>query len=382
MNAPNGQTRPAPHPRPVWREALRPLLAGLLASLLGGLMSACTTAPMETQEKQALKNPVWPEPPDPPRYIYETTLRSVADITVETESERFKRLALGTRIPTEPVFQKPAGIAARQGKIYVGDTVRRKVVVFDVPRRKVYEFGSRTPGQIAKPIALAVDNKQWVYVADATHRRAMIYDGLGLFLKEIGSDEDLYHPSGIAVSPSGDRIYVVDRGSNDNELHRVQIYDAEGRKLRTIGKRGSKPGEFNIPVDAAVAPDGTLYILDSGNFRVQAFDREGVFLRAFGQLGSSLGQFARPRGIGVDQEGNVYVTDGSFGNCQVFSPAGELLITLGSGGLDNAPGRFRLPIGVTVDETNRVYIADQYFLKVDVIRKLREDEIRTLSRGR
>ena len=71
---------------------------------------------------------------------------------------------------------------------------------------------------------------------------------------------------------------------------------------------------------AAVAADGTLYVLDSGNFRVQAFDREGTFLRAFGKAGVNTGNFARPRGIAVDDEGRIYVSDASFNNFQIFQP--------------------------------------------------------------
>ncbi len=355
------------------RTILRVLLVAGLA-----VLSACGTAPDKPSD-EARKPLYWPGEPDPPRYVFEATLRSVADITVDTEADRFRRLATGAGAPTTPVLDKPSAIAAHKGRIYVGDTVKRSVVVFDVPRRKVFEFGLRSPGRLAKPISLAVDEQQRVYVADATQRQVLVYDGLGLYLKAIGGPADLVHPSGVAVNASGDRVYVVDRGSNENDAHRVLIYDGAGNKLKTVGQRGGKPGEFNVPVEAAVAPDGTLYVLDAGNFRVQAFDREGTPLRAFGKTGSGLGQFARPRGIAVDRQGNVYVTDGSFGNCQVFDRDGNLLLAIGRSGAVDSPGVYRLPIGVTVDETNRVYVVDQFFRKVEVIRKLGEEEIRALA---
>ena len=153
----------------------------------------------------------------------------------------------------------------------------------------------------------------------------------------------------------------------------------EGEPFLTIGHRGGKPGEFNLPVDVAVARDGTLYVLDSGNFRVQAFDSGGRFLRAFGSVGAGPGQFSRPRGIGVDPDGNVYVSDAWFGNVQVFDPRGRLLLAIGRRERADGPGHYRLPAGIAVDETRRVYIVDQYFHKVEVVRRLGDAESRRIA---
>ena len=129
-----------------------------------------------------------------------------------------------------------------------------------------------------------------------------------------------------------------------------------------------------MPLQGAVAPDGTLYILDSGNFRVQAFDRDGKFLRAFGSLGNSLGNLARPRGIAVDGDGNIYISDAAFNNFQIFTPQGQLLLAIGTGATKSKPGKFGLISGIAVDETGRVYVVDQYFNKVEVFRRLSDKE--------
>lgn len=273
-----------------------------------------------------------------------------------------------------PVFEKPAAVVARSGTIYVADTAAKSIIVFDVPRRRIFRFGQRVPGTLAQPSGLALDEAMQVYVADAKRRELIVYDRLGLFQRTIGGPQDLERPVGVAVSRNGDRIYAIDRSDNESSGHRVVVYDRDGNKIKVIGSRGGGEGQFNVPLQGAVAPDGTLYVLDSGNFRVQAFDRDGSFLRAFGSAGVNPGNLARPRGIAVDDEGNVYVTDASFNNFQVFNPAGKLLLAIGKASHDSRPGQYGLLSGIAVDETGRVYVVDQLFNKVEVIRRLSDAE--------
>ncbi|MGC2049298.1 MAG: SMP-30/gluconolactonase/LRE family protein, partial [Gallionella sp.] len=138
--------------------------------------------------------------------------------------------------------------------------------------------------------------------------------------------------------------------------------------------RGNGDGQFNVPLHAAVGPDDTLYVLDSGTFRVQAFDRDGKFLRSFGKPGKEFGNLARPRGMAVDDDGNIYVTDASFNNFQIFNPEGQLLLTIGEGSLESNPGRYGMLSGISVDETGRIYVVDQLYDKLEVIRRLTESE--------
>jgi DNA-binding beta-propeller fold protein YncE len=346
--------------------------------LAAALWAAGCAAPPDKPEDDDTGDRLWPQPPELPRFAWEADLRSAADIFEDSEEGRRRRLLTGERLPTERVLEKPVAVAARGGRIYVADSVRRHVVVFDVPRRRVFVMGLRAPGTLAKPSAMALDAQGHLYVADATLRKVLVYDALGLYLRSVGRPDDLKRPTGVAVSADGQRVYVVDRSDNDSDDHRVLAYDGQGVLLRQIGKRGRGPGEFNIPVQAAVAPDGTLWVLDAGNFRLQAFDREGGYLRAFGQAGTSVGQFARPRSVACDGEGLLYVSDGAFGNVQVFNPQGELLIALGRGARRDAPGRYGLPHGVSVDETGRVYVVDQLFNKVEVLRRVGDAEAREL----
>lgn len=102
--------------------------------------------------------PYWPMPPETPRFAYETALRSAADLVENNEANRFRRLVAGEADP-QPAFEKPFGVAARGGRIYVTDTVTRSVAVFDVPRRRFFHLGLRPPGTLLKPVGIALDGK-------------------------------------------------------------------------------------------------------------------------------------------------------------------------------------------------------------------------------
>lgn len=350
---------------PLFPITSRPL--GWLVILLG--LAGCVSAP-SGEKAVSPRAAVWPAPPDPPRFAFEALLRSRADIRGSNNQESLRRLLTSDTSDQGPAFEKVSAVAAAQGRIYAADSVKRRIVVFDAPRQKVFVFGLRNPGELQKPLALALDDAGNVYVADAGRRRILVYDPLGLHLKTLGDTEDLGRPTGVAVSGDGSRIYVVDRADNDSERHRIVILDSIGRKIGEFGRRGSGPGEFNIPVQAAVGPDGRVYVLDAGNFRIQIFAPDGQFLHAFGRNGTAVGSFARPRGLALDRNGHVYVSDAFFGNFQIFDPSGELLLAVGQLSPQDAPGHYGLISGLAVDETGRVYVADQLFNKIEVIKPL------------
>ena len=358
---------------PNWMRGPRCVLL-MMAMLLIGLGGCVNLDSDSASDKPRKIQTLWPEPPEQPRYAFQAVLRSLADIRVETEDERFQRLVTGRGISDQVAYEKPASLAAFGGRIYVADSVARVVVVFDVPRGRVFRFGLREPNVLRKPTSLALDEQGRVYVLDTTAKKVMAFDGLGLFLFDVDLREDFVRPVGLAVSGGGERIYVVDRGSLNDDDHKVVVYSPAGEKLQVLGPRGKGDGEFNIPLEAVVAPDGSLAVLDSGNFRVQVFDAEGRFVRSFGSLGNRAGQFARPRGLAVDRDGNYYVSDASFNNVQVFNNEGQLLLPIGATDMLGGPGGYALIGAVAADEKGHLYVADSFFRKIEVFRRLSDRE--------
>lgn len=328
-------------------------------------IAACAaTGPRQAE----VEIPVFPSPPEQPRFVYERSLRSSADVETESRESVFERLITGAR-RTGIGLGKPFGVTVHRGRVYVSDTLKREVLVFDVAAGRFLEIGIEAPGELIKPMGIDVDRDGNLYVCDASLRQVLVYDRDGRYLRRLGRPENFDRPAGLAVDPAGERVFVVDTGGVESSRHRVVVLDARsGAQIRTIASRGSDPGQLNLPRDAVVDDDGHLYVVDGGNFRVQVFTVDGRFVRGFGAVGRQGGQFSRPKGIGVDRDGNVYVADTAFGNFQIFDREGRLLLAVGIRHSSPGPARFMLPAGLAVDEDGRVYMVDQYFRKVDVFR--------------
>ncbi len=338
------------------------------AVLAAALLAACASPPPSADAKPA-KELAFPAPPDEPRFIFERTIRSSGDILPDEKAGELRRLVTGEEARGEPL-SKPYAVAATRGRLYVSDTVSRFVRLYDVPQGKQFRIGDEEGlGQLIKPIGLDVDAAGNLYVADIGAKAIMVYGPDRKFLRRIGSDKWFSRLTSVTVDPAGQRVYAVDLGGVSSEQHLVRVFDAvTGAHLMDIGKRGSGPGEFNLPRDVAIGLGGRLYVVDSGNFRVVVFDKDGKYLQSFGSVGKQYGQFARPKEIAVDREGNVYVVDAAFGNFQIFNPDGELLLFVGDRSERDGPAKYMLPSGISVDEDGRVYVVDQWFRKIDVYR--------------
>jgi DNA-binding beta-propeller fold protein YncE len=341
---------------------LRAPVCGLLLIAFAG----CAVTPQAVQKPMEI--PVFPPPPEPARFIYERSIYSSADVIRDDGKTNFRRFVTGEKQVGEGLA-KPYGIAVHEGRVYVTDTVKRIVMLFDFPRGAYSEFGTQAEGALRMPLGIDVDSAGSVYVSDGISRRISIYAPDGKFLRHLGGAEVLKRPAGIAIDAAGNYLYVVDIGGVDSMDHGIHVFDVKtGAHLRGIGKRGEGDGEFNLPRDVAIGKDGFLYVVDGGNFRVQVMRPDGSFVRSFGAVGRQGGQFSRPKEIAIDRAGNVYVIDTAFGNFQIFTADGKLLLDVGGRSNTDGPGKYMLPSGIAVDEDGRVYVVDQFFRKVDVFR--------------
>ncbi len=91
--------------------------------------------------------------------------------------------------------------------------------------------------------------------------------------------------SGIAIDRDGS-VYVFDFG-----VYGVKVFSAEGRLIRTIGRQGQGPGEFETAATPGIKGD-TLWVRTRGApgcaTRVVLFKRDGTYLSSTNVIGPSV----------------------------------------------------------------------------------------------
>jgi len=131
-------------------------------------------------------------------------------------------------------------------------------------------------------------------------------------------------PGGGLALDDQDRLYIV-----DTENHRIRRVDFAADLIETVAGNGTAgfsgdggpatEASLAWPRDAAIGPDGRLYIADTDNHRVRAVDLAtglittvvGDGVARFGGDGEAptAASLQRPWGITFDGTGNLYVAD-------------------------------------------------------------------------
>ena len=174
---------------------------------------------------------------------------------------------------------------------------------------------------------VAIDSQDNVYVLTRGEHPIIVFDRQGNFLRSFG--EGLFSSSrthGLYIAHD-DSVLVA-----DDELHTVQKFTPQGKKLMEIGQRnlpspkwGGQP--FNRPTSAAIMPsNGDIYISDGyGNSRIHAYSGTGEYKFSWGSPGIDPGQFIRPHNIAIDSNDRVYVVDRECHRIQIFDPRGNFI---------------------------------------------------------
>jgi len=155
-------------------------------------------------------------------------------------------------------------------------------------------------------------------------------------------------PAGVAVTPSGDRVYVAETGGD----RVVRIFDGGGNEIGTMAPPATT-GTDHVPVYLAIDPlTGEVYVSDRPTGSVYIYDREGRYQRQFNPTKPIAGW--QPLGLAFDSAGNLFVTDlsGAAQSVQVFDRGGDLVRTIG------ADAGLNFPNGIAVDDAGNVWLSD------------------------
>ncbi len=326
---------------------------------------------------------VWPNPPAIARIKYLKYLLGQKAQPVNSSNkpkaswmDRLSGVATGDVPQSEKLrFQLvvPYGVAVNsKGLVYVADSKVRAIFVFNPETEEVQLIKNGVEARFKWLTGLAFDDSDRLYASDSGMQRILIFDPQHKV--EGAITEGLKSPGGLAIDNENRFLYVADA-----ELDQVLVYDADPpyKLLRKIGTtdpehRLTSPGDFSRPTNVAVDQDGNLYVADTWNDRIEIFDPDGKLIRTFGKAGDGPGYFARPKGIAIDSDGHVWVADSVQDRVQVFTPEGRLLIYLGGRGL--LPGQFQSVAGLTIDKNNRVITTEQFPGRVQMFRYVTDSE--------
>ena len=175
---------------------------------------------------------------------------------------------------------------------------------------RVWRRLSDAPGHVTSPSGVAVaagpDGRTRVFVADAVGHRIARFAWDGTFEAEwrVGpGDVRLYKPHHLAAAPDG-TLWVADTG-NVRAVH----YAQDGTVLGVVDRTITPAAGLKEPVGIAVAPDGSLRIADGITARVVAVSRDGRFLDAWGSDGPPGTGIVRAAGLAYGGDGTLWVAD-------------------------------------------------------------------------
>lgn len=179
-------------------------------------------------------------------------------------------------------------------------------------------------------------------------------DPSGKYLKSFGAGM-FVQPHGLHLDRDGN-VWVTDAQGKDGKGHVVVKFNQDGKVLLTLGKSGVA-GEgndvFNQPSDVITAPNGDIFVADGhggqSNARIVKFDKNGKFIKTWGKKGTGPGEFDTPHALAMDSQGRLFVGDRSNSRVQVFDQDGKFL---------DEWKQFGRPSGIYIDRNDMLYVAD------------------------
>lgn len=199
--------------------------------------------------------------------VYVTDQRR-GTIAVFNAEGKFKRF-IGD-FDGEHAFEQPNCVAIDRatGRLYLTDTSRQFLLIYDRKGNKIASVGKRGggtgPAEFRLPTELAL-HAQEVFVLDKRNRRIQVLDLEGRYKREIRTDAlGSEAPKGMAIDTQG-RIYIL------LDVGLIEVFSPTGERLFRFGHYGAGAGEFKESSGIYIDSADRLYVSDTGNRRVQIF---------------------------------------------------------------------------------------------------------------
>jgi len=259
--------------------------------------------------------------PEPGRVI-QTATHNVVELDARGETAKLVRI-IGSRGAGPGQMDGPEGVSRDvNGDLYVTDEHNRRINVFDAEGRFLRSWSVPQDPQCVTVF------RDRVYVSLNKRNYLACYSKEGVERFRIGHEAlfpiVLYITLPSAVASFA--LFMILRRKKLAIILAAVFAAAAGGGSLADYLRHVGPGEFRVPDDIAVSPDGSeLYIVDRYNSRIQVTDLDGRFKREFARPGGKHGELSDPKQLAFDPEGNLWVADSGNHRLQCFSPDGKFL---------------------------------------------------------
>src|ERR1700719_4258918 len=183
----------------------------------------------------------------------------------------------------------------------------------------------------------------------------MKFDSTGKMVKSFGGGM-INYPHGLQIDPDNNFWVTDGRAMNNGKGHTVMKFSQDGKLLMTLGKpgvAGSTPDTFNSPSDILMAPNGDIFVADGhggdSNNRIVKFTKDGKYIKEWGKKGTGPGEFDVPHGLAMDSAGRLFVADRSNNRIQIFDQSGKFLAEW---------KQFGRPSGIFIAKDDTIYVVD------------------------
>jgi DNA-binding beta-propeller fold protein YncE len=258
-------------------------------------------------------------------------------------------------VPPGTGFEGPCGVAVdSKGRFYVSDYYHGVVDVFSVNRAFLFQIANID--SVNRACGLAVDSTDKLYV---NHYHRYVSSG--------GAGIDFNHPTGIAVDPASDYLYV-------NRRTEIALYDPSGERVFFEGQPlalglGSLGDAYGLAVSGFPSTAGRIYVADAREDVVKVYDLatdkvNPVQVIAGGAIAGGGFHSLKDSAIAVDRvTGQIYVSD-SLHPAYTERPEATIHVFSHAGGYQ---GHLKYnvvdarPVGLAVDNSpggaqGRVYV--------------------------
>lgn len=303
-----------------------------------------------------------------------TLLDAPAATALTRSPSRAEDVREQTLVAARPVFTESVEGGARlrtdeAGNIYLLNTRDSSVLVYDQHFNFLRRVGSigQGPADLRFPSDFAVTRGGELVVADTLNNRVQILSQAG---EPLGSF-DVERPVSVDVLSSGEILVVA----NDKNL--IDVFDARGRALRTIGELAPTTAEANSPPLHLFLNRGRLLVDRQDNVywvgknlpfpTVRKYSPQGVLLQEFHPASPRLEEVASRAVAGVQMRSearilgasgvlNAISTDPRSGDVWLFPSAPQVLIYDGRG---NKKQEFGMKAGIYPAGASDALILDQ-----------------------